>query len=643
MLARRMGSTVRGSVQRFADLLLYCVLLVQTLAGVSITASVGLPLQLKPVYAAIQAFQLTGITIHQRCLGSLPPFLGETLACVGMLAVLGLLAAVVAVQHRMKQIHVKPPRRGARAGIMTSSLVRRACDAVGFFSCLCLTALFSRTCDSVLTMLRCVDVTLPVQQAAALNGANDQLLSSVGSSGLLIVTVLESSQSFMCYRGAHLAPAVVAWLTLLLFVVGFPLGSLAWGWHSLNQGSAPPPPGNASGNSSPQQPAALQDSLSRFLLHGTYRPRAFAARHLDLATFFGLALIAVLWRLPSSASGYAARGAVTCLLLAALGGCLLWIRPFSPGEAWRLPLRVGGLVIACLVAAINSLEGAAQLPEAAPSLGDAVGGMAWLLLVTTLMYAVLLIVVIGRSLISGAQADATLLALQRKAKGAVRAAGKAWGPVSTWTSRRINQSESDASDPRQDPTVRTHGVVMVSAPQHVTRSELQSADPRVRRLLLASMRPGGNASAVAGQDAGSAPIAAVQPWISGGTTVPEFSGGALPSWLRDRGIHTNSERSEIGHVHAPLALRSEVSLRRLLDGPKEDRSDHGFQMRNPLSGSSTADFARVRPNPSTAEMGQSATATPMPDTASKVALQYEFPHQRSAHPASAPVTGRHQK
>jgi len=446
----------------------------------------------------VQAFQLTGITIHQRCLGSLPPFLGETLACVGMLAVLGLLAAVVALQHRMKQVHVKPPRRGARTDIMTSLLVRRVCDAVGFVACLCLTALFSRTCDSVLTMLRCVDVTLPVQQAAALNGADDQLLSSVGSSGLLTVTVLESSESFMCYRGAHLAPAVMAWLTLLLFVVGFPLGSLAWGWHSLNHSSAAPPPDNTNGKSSPQQPAASQDSLSRFLLHGTYRPRAFAARHLELATFFGLALIAVLWRLPSSAGGYAARGTVTSLLLAALGGCLLWVRPFSPGEAWRLPLRVGGLVVACLVAAINSLEGAAQLPEAEPSLEDAVGGMAWLLLVITLLYAVLMIVVIGRSLISGAQAEATLLALQRKAKGAVRAAGKAWNPGLTWSSRRINRSESKASDPRQDPAAYTHGVLMVSAPHHVTRNQLQTADPRVRRLLLASMRPGGNAAAVAG-------------------------------------------------------------------------------------------------------------------------------------------------
>jgi len=277
-----------------------------------------------------------------------------------------------------------------------------------------LSAAYARACNIALATVYCSEQRLPSDVAASLNGIRDSDLSAVDTDGLVSVLLLQdNSNSFVCYRGDHLPAAVLAWLTVVVFLVGFPVWSVVWSWQFSRALAAQMPNGHAKPDAATETSLPRKDPAASFFAATTYRPAVFFFRHAELAGFLALAAILVFWHLPQSAGSYGAKAAVTCLVLLGVAASLVWLRPHYRDERWRVPVRLGSLVLAGLMAVVNAVSGAASLHNGGSSESTALTALVWCMVVCSLLWLLLLIVSVGRSLIQGAKAEARLLQLRR--------------------------------------------------------------------------------------------------------------------------------------------------------------------------------------------------------------------------------------
>jgi hypothetical protein len=110
-----------------------------------------------------------------------------------------------------------------------------------------LTVLYATVTNSILSLVKCSDVLLTAGAYAALDadGSTSQRqlglgLASIASpcaddtcsarnvnyDRLLTVSVLDTNSAFVCYEASHLLPAVLAWVCVALYSVGYPLSTL---------------------------------------------------------------------------------------------------------------------------------------------------------------------------------------------------------------------------------------------------------------------------------------------------------------------------------------------------------------------------------------------------------------------------------
>lgn len=459
-MARCLGSSLRGSARKLVDLFLFALLLFQSLAEVSAGAS---PALLQGLYSLFATFQFEGVKVHSRCMPSTHPFLSDLILFPVLLALTGALGGIVLLQRRQARLAAAGSQKSATSSPSKRSAAS-ALAAAGAALTIGLTALYSRAAVSAATALTCVPERVSVAQAAGLNGADAALLDTAGPDGFITVSLLRTNPSFLCWRGATIAPAALAIVTIFAFLLLYPAAAcfLAWRAYShapekvkaaaaaaeaaakaaaaaalpqrLTKGKA----GKGSKASAdadtqpltappPAPPAAFTiDALLRFMLAGgQFAARAYWFRALELGLSLVLSVISVAWRQPTSAGGYAARGIVVCLLLLTASAAALLSRPYAPLETWRLPIRVASWLLAALVTATNAVFGASQLPGAPASTAAAANGLSVVVIIGAITYIIILLLGVGRSLIVGARAEARVLAFKRKAKSAMGSAALA--------------------------------------------------------------------------------------------------------------------------------------------------------------------------------------------------------------------------
>jgi hypothetical protein len=232
LLAKAVGGSVSGAAKRTLDLVLFLVMLLQVLAAVGKSASPGLPPFIERIFSALSALQLEAISTPSACYKNLYPFASEVSQFVVVLALsLGLWAWLLVTRGGGR-----PASENSKPGA-TSTCARLWSRIAGFLPGACFAALsllYSIAASSALTLVKCDTIQTSLLAYTTLNRDDDSmtpesLLASGRLDGSLVtVSVLSSNPSYVCYQGDHKPAGVLAWLTLVLFVAGYPLWTCLW-------------------------------------------------------------------------------------------------------------------------------------------------------------------------------------------------------------------------------------------------------------------------------------------------------------------------------------------------------------------------------------------------------------------------------
>jgi hypothetical protein len=525
-------SSVQGLAGRFADLVVFIVILIQTLAQVSSQATMGLPSAISGLFTYFQAFNLQTVSIPQACLqGLVSPFFFETFGLALILVMTLVFYAVLWKEAKEQGLEVRqtfkaagmslvggcrrrteqrqvsasaavvitagtaaiapsavgsPPgaepedgdddeplaraptaaggdRAAATSSTTTTALMSRlkaAAQQSRFgraikrrqtegrkSSLMCspyfrarsiflgnlavrllllgLLVLYAKTCETVLSSLDCFEAQVTTQQAAALLGATRDFLAaavaaSSSSNGFIRVNLLRSNPSVMCYTSTqHRAAGALAWIVLVVFLIGFPVVSFFFAMAGLRKAAKAnamqqkPQTQETSAKGMPEEKQQGEGVVTAFLLRHMIQANKHYYRQFEMTLFFVLALISVFWRDATTPSALAWRCAVTWLALLVFMAITLVLRPYTTDEAWRGPMRSLGLVLSCLVALINTLnsarlyysESSSPNLERAASLASSVYNLGIVLIVAVALYSFVLVVLIARSLLRGAMRE----------------------------------------------------------------------------------------------------------------------------------------------------------------------------------------------------------------------------------------------
>lgn len=254
-IAKYVGGTVAGGAKAALQLMIWTFTVIQTIVQVGKGASPGLPGFLRQAYAALDVFSFGGLSPNTACLAGAYPFLNEA---TQMGLALGLMALVAALQfscrkllslRRLKELQRDASRGSvARAGDMLKPLLRRGLYTV-------LTLMYPIVMRSSMEMLNCTTSVVSVraylsmdQDGSSLAGIGRSLppdpvtgrpmtveqlaqLSDVDKSvrtlldAAVPINSLVSNSYFVCKEGAHAPVWTLAWVALLFYGIGYPLGT----------------------------------------------------------------------------------------------------------------------------------------------------------------------------------------------------------------------------------------------------------------------------------------------------------------------------------------------------------------------------------------------------------------------------------
>jgi hypothetical protein len=105
-----------------------------------------------------------------------------------------------------------------------------------------LSLLYAPAANTVFSLLACSQIDV----SAIAYGTLDRDVTAAGTARIaaalagsetstVAVSVLTSNPSFVCYEGSHRPAGVLAWVTLLLVTVGYPLWTLVWAWPRIRR------------------------------------------------------------------------------------------------------------------------------------------------------------------------------------------------------------------------------------------------------------------------------------------------------------------------------------------------------------------------------------------------------------------------
>jgi outer membrane protein assembly factor BamB len=180
----------------------------QNVAQIGRAASPGLPPIIAALYQQLAVLQFQGITVPSSCVAGVA-FLNEMLIMSSVL--LGIVVTTVVVWRLKVVVAAGLDRHGA----LLSGLYKLV--IIG------LTVVYPTATNAVFNMLACQSADISAASYAALTG-DVSLIAAGGRSArsAVAVQVLVSDPSILCYRSAHIPVAVLAWIVLVLYCIGFP-------------------------------------------------------------------------------------------------------------------------------------------------------------------------------------------------------------------------------------------------------------------------------------------------------------------------------------------------------------------------------------------------------------------------------------
>jgi hypothetical protein len=232
-IARVVGGTVAATISRSVDLLVWMVVVLQLLAQVGKAAVAGLPAELGVLFSSLAAFQFEGIALPSACWDAYA-FRNEVAQMLAALVLVVLIAVLVlSGRHAGTQgaatnsASRKLPgcrRLGSAFASLSSMALRRRLLMLTFTTT---TLLYATVTNTALRLVVCGTVQISQVAYAALDGSDG---GAGTGSGTVSAFVLLNNPSFICYApsGSHLPAACIAWVTIALVVVGYPVGSLLW-------------------------------------------------------------------------------------------------------------------------------------------------------------------------------------------------------------------------------------------------------------------------------------------------------------------------------------------------------------------------------------------------------------------------------
>jgi hypothetical protein len=175
-------------------------------------------------------------------------------------------------------------------------------------------------------------------------------------------------------------------------------------------------------------PSLAGHALAHFTAND-YRASRYYFRQADMLVLFLLSLLLVFAATPPSVAVAAFKMLASLVLLATFALAFLWVRPFAPGDTWKMPVKVYSLVLAAVASWLNLSNYISPTSSSTRNLSVLVFMMSIGLFLT-------LVLAFWVVLIRGADREAAVQRAGRKAKG-----------------RRGGDSGADPADAAEDDAV----------------------------------------------------------------------------------------------------------------------------------------------------------------------------------------------
>jgi len=394
------GGKVTASGDRVVALLSWSFTVMQLVASMSLAAAPSLPSFVAPVYAAINVFAFSGLTLPSSCMPGFA-FVNEV-SQLGVVLALVVLRAVAEVVESRWSAGTAAVRAAAAAAVAKGDTP--AAVSVGF----------------VPKLLRLHAVLLAVMYGPVVNTVVDLLYCRASGGGdEAAAWVMASNPAVTCYTGPHTIAAGVAWATVAAYLVAYPVWSAGWlscllrrplpspataarrpssivaVLGSATSGKAAAATGDAAAASTTaasrckqrvcsyritpamvarDAAAATRLAFSRTALAfiGTaYRPSAWWYFHADWATLAVLAVIARVARNPGTVGAIAGRTVVVLLILLLLGAGFGVGRPYPATDRWKLVVKLHAVALTAAAALLQAVQQARLLTD--PGSDDTAG------------------------------------------------------------------------------------------------------------------------------------------------------------------------------------------------------------------------------------------------------------------------------
>jgi hypothetical protein len=232
--AKLRGGTIVGGSARVLDLLVWIVALLQLLAQVGRSAAAGLPPFIAQTFQFLAAFQFQSVAVPAACWSgyAFKPQVTLMGVAIGLSVALWLFVLsrgrCIAGADTASKASGTPPAtapvfRGCTPGR------RLLLSNFGFAVCFGLASLlYAPTANTVFGLLACTSTVVSPLAYASLDKDAGSGPATISDGGTVSVSVLVSNPSFVCYQGSHVPAGVVAWVTLALVTIGYPLWTLLW-------------------------------------------------------------------------------------------------------------------------------------------------------------------------------------------------------------------------------------------------------------------------------------------------------------------------------------------------------------------------------------------------------------------------------
>ena len=318
----------KWSLGRSREFVTWVAMTCQTLVQVT-KRSVNAPPAVRSVYSVLVVLELdTGAVLHPACY-SVYPFTTQVVEFVGSLTLTLSLCALMRfgrLSRASKSVDGSAAAGGSIVARKLAKLTPTLYHAVLSF----LILLYPLICNSTLGLLYC----------------------RRNSSGAL---VWAQNPTFVCYEGAHLPAAVLAWLVLCTHVIGFPVVTLLYLHRRVKMS-------NVSVLS-----AGWETAWRAFVGVDFRRPQYFVFMHLNMCVVFLLSVLLVYWP-HSSIGAEAGVFLVTLAVVAVPLVALVRTQPYTELRTWKLIAKCAALLATAAVAVANlvcSLHAHGMTPQSA--------------------------------------------------------------------------------------------------------------------------------------------------------------------------------------------------------------------------------------------------------------------------------------